>query len=134
MFDQVFDSLRKVSDSVITTQQDMFKKWISLWPGAGAKPPVPGDVVKFQKQWVEVAGELLKKQRESLEAQFSTGLQNIEEAFHLPDAKNAEELRAKTIELWRKTFDCLKQTSEAQSRDFQAAVAKWTDLMMKGAA
>lgn len=131
MFDQVFDSLRKVSDSVIQVQQEMFKKWISLWPGAGAMPAESGDVVKFQKKWVEVTTDLLKKQRESVEAQFKAGLQNIEEAFHLPDAKDAEELRAKTIELWRKTFDCLKQTYETQSRDFQAAVAKWTDLMTK---
>jgi len=134
MFDPVFDSLRKVSESVIATQQEMFKKWISLWPGAAAMQPISGDVAKFQKKWGEVAGELLTKQRKALEDQFSVGLRNIEEAFHLPDAKDAEELRAKTIELWRKTFDCLKQTYESQSRDFQAAVAKWTDLMMKGAA
>jgi len=134
MFDQVFNSLRKVSDSVIEMQQEMFKKWISLWPGAAGMPPAGGDAVKFQKKWVEVTRELLKKQHETLEAQFSTGLRNIEEAFHLPDAKNAEELRAKTIELWQKTFDCLKQTYEVQSRDFQAAVAKWIDLMTKGAA
>jgi len=134
MFDQVFNSLRKVSDSVIEMQQEMIKKWIGLWPGAAAFPPVNTDPVKIRTKWMEVTTELIKKQRETLEAQFSAGVQNIEEAFHLPDAKDAEEMRAKTVELWKKTFDCLKQTYEAQSRDFQAAVAKWTDLMTKGAA
>ncbi len=134
MFDQVFNSLRKVSDSMIESQQEMLKKWVTLWPGAGAMPPVYGDAVKFQKKWVEVVSELIKKQRETLEAQFSTGLQNIEEAFRLPDAKDAEELRIRTVELWRKTFDCLKQTYESQARDFQGAMAKWADLMSKGAA
>jgi len=134
MFDPVFDSLRKVSESVISTQQEMFKKWISFWPGVAAMEPGCGDVGKVQKKWGEVAGELLTKQSEAVAAQFNTGMKSIEEAFHLPEAKNAEELRAKTIELWRKTFDCLKGTYEAQTRDFQTAVAKWTELMTKGAA
>jgi hypothetical protein len=134
MFDQVFESLRKASNSAIEMQQEMFKKWISLWPGVPAVPPGFGDPQKFQKKWVEVGGELLKKQRESMEVQFRAAMQNIEEAFRLGDVKDPEELRARTVELWQKMFDCLKKTYEAQAHEFQAAVAKWTELMMKGAA
>jgi hypothetical protein len=134
MFDQVLESLRKASNSAIEMQQEMFKKWVGLWPGLPAVPPGFGDPQKFQKKWVEIGGELAKKQRETLEAQFRAAMQNIEEVFHLAEVKNPEELRAKTIELWQKTFDCLKQTYESQMRDFQAAGAKWTELTMKGAA
>ena len=89
---------------------------------------------KLQKKWVEIVNELVKKQREVLETQFSAGLRNIEEAFHLAEVKNPEELRTKTIELWQKSFDCLRQTYEAQLRKFQTAVTRWVELMSKGAA
>jgi hypothetical protein len=107
MFDQVFENLRKATEASIQMQQDLFKKWASLWPGVPA-PPAFGEAGKFQKKWAETVGELVKKQRETLEAQFSAGLRNIEEAFHLPEAKDPEEMRAKAIELWRKSFECLR--------------------------
>jgi hypothetical protein len=138
MFDQVFENLRKATEASIQVQQDLFKKWVSLWPGVPGMPAVPAvgtePFIKFQKKWTEFVGDVVKKQRETLETQFSAGLRNIEEAFHLADAKDPEELRAKTVELWQKSFECIRQLSDAQVRDFQAAVAKWTELMMKGAA
>jgi hypothetical protein len=135
MFDPVFETLQKATDSTVQMQQEMFKKWAGLWAGLPAPQPAWGEQVqKFQKRWNETVGELVKKQGEALEAQFKAGLKNLEEAFHLAEAKDFDELRAKTIELWRKTFDCLRQTYEAQVRDFQAALAKWTEFVAKGAA
>ena len=134
MFDKVFESLHKAADSALGMQQELFKKWLGLWPGMATAPAGFGEPMKFQKKWVEVVGDMIKTERESLEAQFSTGLRNIEEAFRLAEAKDPQELRAKTVELWRKTFECLRQTYETQLRDFQAAVTKWTELVMKGAA
>jgi hypothetical protein len=132
MFDQVFESLRTATESSVAMQQELFRKWIGMWPGVPASAFPFGEPQKFQKKWVEVVGELLKRQNESLEAQFKTGLRNIEEAFRLAEAKNPEELRTRTIELWQKTFDYLRQASEAQVRDFHNAIAKWADLMTKG--
>jgi len=134
MFDQVFEAMRKATDSAIVMQQELFNKWIGLWPGVPISPVAAGEAPKFQKKWVETIGELIKKQREILETQFSTGLQSIEEAFHLAEAKDPEELRAKTVALWQKIFDCLRQTYESQMRDFQIAVAKWAEVLTKGAA
>jgi hypothetical protein len=138
MFEPVFENLRKATEVGIQMQQEMFKKWVSLWPGVPGMPTVPAvgtePFIKFQKKLAEFAGDAVKKQRETLETYFSIGLRNIEEAFHLADAKNPEELRAKTIELWQKSFECIRQMYDAQVRDFQAAVAKWTELVMKGAA
>jgi hypothetical protein len=134
MFEQVFENLRKATDSTIQTQQELFQKWLGLWPAMPPSAPTFGEPLKFQKKWMEALGEIIKKQRESLEAQFAAGLKNIEEAFHLADAKNPEELRAKTIELWQKSFECLRQMFETQVRDFQTAIAKWTELYTKGAA
>jgi len=135
MFEQAFENLRRATESTIQAQQEMFRKWASLWPGVSPYTPAWGEQVqKFQKKWSEAVAELLKKRHESLEAQFNAGLKNIEETFHLADAKDPEELRAKTLELWRKSFDYIRTTSEAQLKDFQAAVEKWTELVTKNAA
>jgi hypothetical protein len=58
-------------------------------------------------------------------------LRTIEDAFRLTEANDSEELRAKTIKLWQKTFDCLWQNSEAQLRGLHVVLAKWTELMNK---
>jgi hypothetical protein len=135
MFEQVFESLRKATETSIQMQQEMFKKWVSLWPMVPPSPPAAGEpVVKVQKKWAEFVGDLVKRQRETLEAQFSAGLRSLEEAFQLVKSKDPEELRARTVELWQKSFECLRQLYDAQVRDFQGAVSKWTELLGKGAA
>jgi hypothetical protein len=133
MFDQAFESLRKATESSIALQQEMFRKWMSLWPGMPASTFPFTELQKLQKKWVDVVSELVKKRNESLEAQFKAGLQNIEDAFRLAEVKDPEVLRGKTVELWQKTFDYLRQSSETQVRDFQNAVSKWAELMTKGA-
>jgi hypothetical protein len=135
MFEQVFDNLRVATESGIHMQQELFKKWVGAWPGMA--PPVNGGaekIQKVQKKWADFIADLVKKQRETLEGQFSVGLKNLEEAFRLAEAREPEEFRAKTIELWQKSIDCLRQMYEAQMRDFHTAVVKWTELVVKGAA
>src|SRR4051794_34096065 len=119
MFEQVFDLMRKATDSTIQLQREMFQRWTSLWPGMpGSQPVWSEQVQQFQKRWAETVSELVKKQTETLEAQFKMGLKNIEDAFRLTEVKDVEELRARTIELWQRSFDCLRQGYETQVRDF----------------
>jgi hypothetical protein len=135
MFDQVFDNLRKAAELNLQMQQEMFKKWASLWPGQPVSPTAwTEQPQKLQKKWADFVGEVLKEQRAALEAEFSAGLKNLEDAFRLAEAKDPEELRLKTIELWHMTFEHLQKTFETQLCDFQTAINKWTDLMTKGAA
>jgi hypothetical protein len=134
MFEQVFDNLRKATELTIQTQQELLNKWLGLWSAGPAAAAAQGEPVKFQTRWVEIVGELINKQRASLDAQFSAGLRHIEEAFHLAEARDPGELRTKTVELWQKAFECLRQTYEAQTRDFQNAVGKWTELVARGKA
>jgi hypothetical protein len=135
MFDQVFDSIRKSTEMTLQMQQEMLKKWLSLWPGLPSSQfPWGEQVKKFQKKWAAFSEETLKTQRETLESQLKAGLQNIENTFRLAEAKDAEELRAKTIELWQKVFDSLRQTYEAQVREIQATISRWTEIVTKGAA
>ena len=133
MFEPVFESLRKATDATVQMQQELFSKWTTMFP---ALPMVPAayEPLKFQKRCVEVAAELTQKQRESLEAQFNTGVKTIAEAFRLCEAKDPEELRTRTVELWQKSFDSLRQIYDAQAKDFQTAVVKWGELVTKRAA
>jgi hypothetical protein len=133
MFEPVFESLRKATDATVQMQQELFNKWTALFP---ALPMVPAayEPLKFQKRCLEVIAQLTRKQRESLEAQFNSGAKTIEESFRLFEAKDPEELRAKTVELWQKAFDSLRQVYDAQARDFQTAAVKWGELVTKGAA
>ncbi len=134
MFDQAFEGLRKTTESSVALQQELFRKWMGLWPGIPASSLPFTELQKFQKKWVEVVSELVKKQNASLETQFKAGLQNIEDAFRLTEIRDPEVLRAKTVELWQKTFEYLRQATEIQLRDFQHMVSKWAELTTKGVA
>lgn len=135
MFDQVIESMRKATEATVQMQQEMFKKWVTLWPSVpGAQPAWGEQAQQFQKKWAETTTELLKRQRETAEAQFKVGLQNIEKAFQLGEAATPEELRAKTIELWKQCFESMRQAYETQMHEFQAAGEKWFTLMTKVAA
>jgi hypothetical protein len=125
-------NLRKVAETSVGLQQELFRTWASLWPQAPVSAFPITELQKFQKKWIEIIGELFQRQNDSLAIHFGAGLETIEEVFHLAEAKDAEELRNKTIKLWQKTFAYLQQASQAQLRDFQNAVSKWTELMNRG--
>jgi hypothetical protein len=135
MFNTVFENLRTATDLAIQTQQDLFKKWIAFWEGGTLFQSVKGEQAqKFQKKWTEAVTETLKRQREAMEVQFTAGLKSLEAAFAVAGAKDIAEVRAKSVELWQKSFDCLRKAFEAQTSEFQAALARWTELVTKGAA
>jgi hypothetical protein len=135
MFNQVFENFRQATESTIHLQQEMFKTWVKLWPGASASSPSWDEELReFQKKWSNAIGEMLKRQREVTGAHFKAGLQNIEKAFQVGEAKTIEELRAKSLELWRTCFDDLRQVYEAQLKGFEGALDRWVELAKKGAA
>jgi hypothetical protein len=134
MYEPVFESLQKAVAGTLQAQQELFKQWTAIWPAVLPSPPCCEKVVHFQKKWAEFKNDLVKKQCELLETQFKAGLNSLEESFRHAKASDPEELRAKTIQLWQKSFDCLRQVNEAQIRNFQLAVTRWTELMVNGAA
>jgi hypothetical protein len=134
MFEQVFDSMRKIAEANVQAQQEMFRRWAALWPGLASVPSVPvgsnftEQAQRFQKKWAATVSELIDRQSKSTQEQFAAGLAQIEQTFKLAEVKDVEVLRAKTLELWQKSFALLRQSFEAQVHDFQAAVAKWVEL------
>jgi hypothetical protein len=142
MIDQVFDSFRKASESTMQMQQELFKQWTNQWTTAA--PSVPGvpaapaawteQAHTFQKRWLETLTDTLNKHRETLDSQYRAGIRAIEESFRVNEAKSPEDFRRITEELWRRGFETLKSSTEAQIRDFQAAAQKWGELVAKAKA
>jgi hypothetical protein len=134
IFDQVFDAFRKAGESTLRLQQEMFRQWAEGWGGAGKPPAWPEQAQKVQKEWAQAVADITRRYQESWEAQYKAGLQHLQEAFKVPGSADPEELRKITEELWRRTFDYLRELGQAQVRDFQAAVEKWFQLMKPPAA
>jgi len=103
MFVNVLENIGKVTGATVAMQQEIFKKWIGMFPGIPGVPTSPQanpeQMEQFQKKWAETAGELFRRQKEVFEAQFKSGMENIETAFKVAEARSPEEVRAKTIEL-----------------------------------
>jgi hypothetical protein len=132
MFDQAFAGFQKAAESTLHMQQDLFRQWAKFWPGF-PKPPaeMTGGVQAFQKEWTRILTELTRKFQESWDTQYKAGLQLLTDAFKVAETKDPEELRKKTEELWNKTFACFKELAQAQVNDFQAASAKWIEMLTK---
>jgi DNA anti-recombination protein RmuC len=134
-FDQIFESFRTATESTVQMQKDMLRKWTALWPGFPKTPTNGADKVQqFQKEWPQVMAELTRKYIETWEQHYKAGVEALEEAFHLPEAKDPEELRQKLTDLWHKSFESLRQLAEAQIRNFQGVVDKCTETVKKTSA
>jgi hypothetical protein len=124
MFEQIFDSVRKASEQSVQLQQEMLKQWTQQWMSI---PNQPGGGTEwgraFQKRWAELSLEILKKQRESLDAAYASGIQLIEQSFRASEAKSPDDYRQMMEDIWRKIFESFKDRSESQFRDFQ----KWSE-------
>ncbi|MBV8264887.1 MAG: hypothetical protein JO252_00920 [Planctomycetaceae bacterium] len=140
MFDQVVDTFRKAIDSSLQIQQEMFRQFVQQWsqvPGI----PTPGSVIAnswadqvhaIQRKWTQTITDLLNRHREVLDAQYRAGIRTIEEAFRVGEAKDPEQFRKLTEELWRQSFDSMKTVIETQIRDLQAVTQKGFEVMTKG--
>jgi hypothetical protein len=149
MFDMILDNYRRAAESTMKVQQDVLRNWTAQWPqmfssgafglpGASAAGTMPGvawleQMGDAQKKWAETISEILNKHRESLDAQYRAGIKTIEDAFKVGEARDPQQFRRLTEELWRHSFDCLKTVAESQIRDVQSATQKWFEIVSKSA-
>jgi hypothetical protein len=125
MIDQLFENVRKATESSLQLQQDMLRQFTQQW--LYAQPAATGASTDwgraFQKRWFELALETLNRHRESVDAAYKAGIQVIEQIFHTSEAQSPEEQRRMTEDLWRKLFDSFKAQQDTQFQEFQ----KWTE-------
>jgi len=151
MFDQILDTYRRAAESTMQFQQTMLRNWIQQqWPPMFGVPnfPNPGNFFPnpmsaftnpgtawldqahdVQTKWGETVTGMLNKHRESLDAQYRAGIKTIEDVFRLGEAKDPEQLRKLTEELWKHSFEALKSVTEDQTRELQTAMQKWLELV-----
>jgi hypothetical protein len=133
MFEQLFESFRKASESSLRAQQEMFKQWSQQWPSpplntAGVSPEWSAT---FQKRWLEIATESLSKQRELIDSAYKAGIHVIEQAFRVAEAKSPEDYRRLMEELWQTLSDTFKDQSESQFREFLKATENWLAMAQR---
>jgi len=124
MLEQPFEGFRKASESSLQLQQELFKHWAQQWLSTPPNFGISAEWSRnFQKRWMDSTLELLNKHRESVETAYKSGIQLIEQAFRVSEAKSAEDYRKIAEDVWRKLFETFKTQSEAQLRDF----LKWAE-------
>ena len=130
MFDQLIDGVRKASESSLQMQQDMFKHWTRLFTGPAHEAGAQADFGRAsQKRWLELGVEMLNRHREAVDTIYKSGIQIIEQTFHVSEAKSADDYRRMVEDLWRKLFELQKEQSESQFRDFQTFYEKSAALV-----
>ena len=122
MFDLLFESFRKASESSMQVPMDVIKNLTQQLPSASGAGMEWSKT--FQKRWAEFTLESLKKQRESLDSTFRTGIQLIEQALRVSEVKSSADYQKIVEELWQKLLDVFKEQFESQVRDLQTWAAK----------
>lgn len=131
MFDQLFESFRRASESSLQMQQDLFRSWTQQW--LAAPPNAAGLSAEwgrtFQRRWLELAIEILNKHRESVDSVYKSGIGVIEQTFRVSEARSSEDYRRMVEDLWRKLFETFKDQSESQFREFQTFAEKSFEIV-----
>lgn len=132
VYEDVFNNMRKAAEANLKMQQEMFRQWSALWPGFPTPQATWLDKVRdFQRQWTHTISDLARQHREVLDRENQAALESLEEALRLAEASNPAEFRERTEQFCRKTFECMREISEAQMNEFQEAVKKWGELATK---
>jgi hypothetical protein len=131
MFEQLFGRYRKTSEACMQMQQDMFRSLMQQW--MAASPNAAGAAADWnrhlQKRLFDLAVELLNRQRQSLDANYRSAIEILEQSAHLSESKSAEEYRRGVEDLWHRWFETVKTQSESQFRDLQNWAGKSLEIV-----
>jgi hypothetical protein len=136
MADQMFDTFRKASESWMKMQQDLFQTaapstLFALPQGAGVPPDWARNA---QKRCINLATEVLERQRESFDALFKSTINLLQQTSQISESKSPEDYRRATEDLWRKWFESVKTHSETQFRDVQTFAGKSLEIVQSAQA
>jgi hypothetical protein len=124
----VFQNIRKVAETNLKMQQEIFQQWSHLWPVPAPQSVWIDKIRDFQKQWAGTVSDVARKQREVIDKQYEGAIESLDAALRVAESTNPEEYRRRSEQLCRKTLDCMREISETQFREFQKAVTKWMEL------
>ena len=87
-----------------------------------------------QTKWAEAVTDMLKRHQETLDEQCRAGIRAIDDAFRVGEAKDPEQFRRLSEELWRRNFEVFKTAVASQMHDVQAVMQKWYEAAPSAAA
>jgi hypothetical protein len=131
MFDLLFESFRKASESSMQVPMDIIKNLTQQMPSASGAGMEWSKT--FQKRWAEFAVESMNKHRESMDSTYRTGIQLVEQTLRVSDVKSSADYQKIVEELWRKLLNVFKEQSETQVRDLQTWAAKSFEMQRASA-
>jgi len=136
MYEQMFDSWRKAAEQGLHMQQEMIRFWtngLSGLPRAAMPMNLTDQLQKVQKEWTQGMSDMTRKYQEAWESHYKSGIKVLEDLFKMPEARNPDELRRRTEEFYRKSFEYMRDLSQTQVREFQSAMEKWMDVLKRPA-
>jgi hypothetical protein len=151
MFDVIMENYSKAVESTLKLQQEMLRNWTTQWPPFGTQafePPSPGTSTSAsptpaaawleqlslaQTKWAEAVTDMLKRHQETLDEAYRAGIREIHDAFRVIDAKDPEQFRRLSEELWRRNFEVLKTAAASQMQDLQSVMQKCLEAARLGA-
>ena len=87
-----------------------------------------------QRKWAEAVTDMLKRHQETLDEQYRAGIRAIDDAFRVGEARDPEQFRRLSEELWRQNCEVLKTAVASQMHDVQSVMQKWYEAVRLGAA
>lgn len=128
--EEVFTNISKAAEANLKLQQEIFRQWTTMWPGIPSPQTAWLDKMRdIQKQWTDAVSDLARRHRDTVDRQYQAALENLDAALRVSESSNPEEYRRRAEQLCRKTIDCMREMSEAQVKEYQEAMTKWTDLV-----
>ena len=135
VFEQVLTNMRQATESSVKMQQDALQQWTALWPGFPGLPSAQSvwmdKILEFQRQWSNAVSDLAHKHRNTVDRQYQTALESLDEALRVGESSSPEEYRKRTEQFCRKALDCMREASEAQMKEYQEAMSKLSELVGK---
>jgi hypothetical protein len=158
MVDKILENYSKAAESTLRLQQEMLRNWTMQWSPFGAQlfePPLTGtstsasaapapaaaaaatwleQLSTAQRKWAEAVADMLKRHQETLDEQYRAGIRAIDDAFRVGEARDPEQFRRFSEELWRRNCEVLKTAVASQMHDVQSVMQKWYEAARLGAA
>ncbi len=129
-FEQAMESFKKTSEAVLNMQQEAIQQWTGMWPTAMAEQANPlKQFQEIQKRCGNTMTDLLKRHREVVDKQYDEAVAALEEAVRMGESHSPDEFRTRLEQLCRRSLELMRHASEAQLKEFQEALAKWSETV-----
>ena len=160
MLDMILENYSKAVESTLRLQQEMLRNWTMQWspfgtqvfelpmtststsaratPAASARATPAATWLEqlstAQRKWAEAVTDMLKRHQETLDEQYRAGIRAIDDAFRVGEARDPQQFRRLSEELWRQNCEVLKTAVASQMHDVQSVMQKWYEAARLGAA